>query len=50
MIVRFLEGNKACFFYEALGGKRIDTIESEVEKEKRKEIVYSWGNIKRNFK
>jgi len=50
MIVLVLEGSKAWFFYEALGGKRIDTIDLEVEKEKRKEIVYSWDNIKRNFK
>lgn len=46
LIVLVLEDNNFCYFYEKLGGERIDNIEVEIAAKKLNEIVYGWRNIK----
>ncbi|MCZ2259539.1 GNAT family N-acetyltransferase [Sporosarcina sp. G11-34] len=45
MLIWALEDNPACRFYEALGGKKIDTEEIEIAGKKLKEIAYGWDDI-----
>lgn len=46
MIVLVLEDNSSRLFYEALGGKKIDTIEVKISGKKLNELVYGWDNIR----
>ncbi|MBE4909767.1 GNAT family N-acetyltransferase [Bacillus luteolus] len=46
MLVLVLEDNPACSFYEALGGKKLDTMEVEIAGKKIKEAVYGWEDSK----
>ncbi|QPC46973.1 GNAT family N-acetyltransferase [Mangrovibacillus cuniculi] len=43
VLVMVLEGNTACKFYEALGGKVIDSLEDEIAGVKVTELVYGWS-------
>jgi hypothetical protein len=45
MLIWVIEENPACRFYEALGGKRIDTRDSEIGGKKLREIAYGWEDI-----
>ena len=45
MIVLVLEDNISCKFYEALGGKKIDTVEIEIAGNKYAELVYGWDDL-----
>lgn len=45
MIIWAIEENPACRFYEALGGKKIDTAEIEIEGKKLSEIAYGWCGL-----
>ncbi|SFJ29026.1 L-amino acid N-acyltransferase YncA [Halobacillus dabanensis] len=45
MMVKVLEDNKACSFYEAMGGREIDTIMIEIEGEQLRECIYGWEYI-----
>jgi len=45
MIIWVIKENSACQFYEALGGKEIDTREIEMGGEKLIEIGYGWSDI-----
>jgi L-amino acid N-acyltransferase YncA len=42
MIVKVLEDNKACSFYEAMGAKKIDTVIIEMEGKSLPECIYGW--------
>ncbi|WP_319418051.1 hypothetical protein [Virgibacillus necropolis] len=46
MIVLVLEDNSSRFFYEPIGGKKLDSIEVEISGKKLNELVYGWGNIR----
>lgn len=46
MIVLVLEDNSSRLFYEALGGKKIDTIDVEISGKKLNELVYGWDDIR----
>ncbi len=49
MLIWALIENPACRFYEALGGKEIDTAKIEIDGKKLSEIAYGWddlGNLK----
>lgn len=46
MIVKVLEDNKACSFYEAMGGKKIDTVMIDIEGKPLRESIYGWENIR----
>ncbi len=45
MLIWALKENPACRFYEALGGKEIDTAEIEIDGKKLSEIAYGWDEI-----
>ncbi|PYZ93406.1 GNAT family N-acetyltransferase [Salipaludibacillus keqinensis] len=45
MIVLVLEDNKSTLFYEAIGGKVIDTVEVEIAGKKLNELVYGWNHL-----
>ena len=45
MLIWALEENPACRFYEALGGKKIDTAEIEIDGRKLGEIAYGWDDL-----
>lgn len=45
MIVKVLENNNSCLFYEALGGKKMDTVENQFSGKRLKEYVYGWDDI-----
>ncbi|MCM3619767.1 GNAT family N-acetyltransferase [Sutcliffiella horikoshii] len=45
MIVLVLEDNPSKYFYEAVGGQRLDTVELEIYGKKLKEIVYGWDKL-----
>lgn len=45
MVVCVLEENDSRLFYEALGGKKIDTIEVEIGGKMFNELVYGWEHI-----
>ncbi|MEH7225340.1 GNAT family N-acetyltransferase [Bacillus sp. JJ1566] len=49
MLVLVLEENKSCLFYEALGARKLDTVEVEIGGKKLKEAVYGWDNLKASF-
>lgn len=42
MMICALEENPACGFYEALGGKKIDVLETDISAKKLNEVVYGW--------
>lgn len=45
MLIWALEKNSACCFYEALGGREIDTKEIVIAGEKLTEIAYGWDSL-----
>jgi hypothetical protein len=45
MLVFVLQENSSRLFYEALGGKKIDTVEAEIGGKKLSELVYGWEDI-----
>ncbi|MDR6125138.1 L-amino acid N-acyltransferase YncA [Bacillus sp. SLBN-46] len=45
MLVCVLEENNSRLFYEALGGKRIDSIKIEMGGEEFNELIYGWEQI-----
>ncbi|WP_214483937.1 GNAT family N-acetyltransferase [Bacillus sp. SM2101] len=45
MVVFVLEDNSACQFYEALGGKKMDSLEIVIAGKKLNEVVYGWSDI-----
>ncbi|RXI96642.1 GNAT family N-acetyltransferase [Anaerobacillus alkaliphilus] len=47
MLVLVLEDNPSCRFYEALGAKKLDTIEVVIAGKKLSEAVYGWVDINR---
>lgn len=47
MAVYVLEENNARFFYEALGAKKIDSVEIEIGGKKLTELVYGWEDIRK---
>ncbi|MBT2736203.1 GNAT family N-acetyltransferase [Bacillus sp. ISL-7] len=46
MLVLVIEDNSSRLFYEALGGKKIDTIKVEIAGKKLSELVYGWDDIR----
>ena len=46
MLVLVLEDNDSRYFYEALGGKKIDVIEVVISGKKLNELVYGWDDIR----
>lgn len=46
MIIKVLEDNNSRLFYEALGGKQIDTVEETISGKKLNECVYGWDDIR----
>lgn len=46
MLVLVLEDNNSRYFYEVIGGKKIDTIEVGIAGKKLKELVYGWRDIR----
>nr|WP_263327024.1 GNAT family N-acetyltransferase [Neobacillus sp. Marseille-Q6967] len=46
MLVLVLKDNISRLFYEALGAKKIDTVEVEVAGKKLSELVYGWEDIR----
>lgn len=49
MLVLVLKDNISRLFYEAFGGKKIDTIEVEIGGKKLSELVYGWEDISNIF-
>ena len=49
MLIWALEKNPACRFYKALGGKKIDTAEIEIDGQKLGEIAFGWDDISDGF-
>lgn len=45
MIVKVLEDNDSFLFYEAIGGKKIDTVDIQISGKKLNERVYGWDDI-----
>jgi len=45
MLVWIIEENPACQFYEALGGKKVDTREIEIGGKKLSEVAYGWNDL-----
>lgn len=45
MLIWAIDENPACRFYEALGGKQIDTEEIEIAGKKLSEVAYGWDEI-----
>ena len=45
ILIWALEENPACRFYEALGGKKIDTAEIMIDGQKLSEIAYGWDDL-----
>jgi L-amino acid N-acyltransferase YncA len=50
MLVLVLEENPSRYFYESLGGEKIDSIDIEIGGEILKETVYGWSDITYLFK
>ncbi|EIJ79686.1 GNAT family N-acetyltransferase [Bacillus methanolicus] len=46
MLVLVLEDNSSRYFYEALGGEKIDTVEVEIFGKNLNELVYGWHDIR----
>ena len=49
MLVLVLKDNISRLFYEALGGKKIATVEVDIAGEKLPELVYGWEDIRNIF-
>lgn len=49
MVVLVLEENSSCLFYEAVGARKIETIEIEMAGKKLKEAVYGWDDLQTVF-
>lgn len=51
LLIKILEYNSSRLFYEAMGGKKIDEVEVEVEiaGEKLNELIFGWDNIDKIF-
>ncbi|MFP5115945.1 GNAT family N-acetyltransferase [Bacillaceae bacterium C204] len=49
MLVLVLKDNISRLFYEALGGKKIDTVEVEIAGKQLSELVYGWEDIRNIF-
>ncbi len=49
MLVLVLEENKSCLFYEALGARKLDSVEVEIGGKTLKEAVYGWDDLKTSF-
>jgi len=49
MLVLVLEENKSCLFYEALGARKLDSLEVEIGGKTLKEAVYGWDDLKTSF-
>jgi GNAT superfamily N-acetyltransferase len=47
MLVWVLEGNPACRFYEAVGGRKISEKEIIIGEEAYKEVAYGWREIEK---
>jgi hypothetical protein len=47
MIVFVLEDNPSIGFYESLGGKKNDTVETTIGRKALHELVYGWEDIKK---
>jgi GNAT superfamily N-acetyltransferase len=45
MLIWVLEDNESSFFYEALGGVKIDSMECEIGGRKLKETAYGWKDL-----
>ena len=45
MVIWVIKENPACQFYEALGGKEIDTRVIEIGGQKLSEVAYGWSDI-----
>ncbi|MGP7817897.1 GNAT family N-acetyltransferase [Niallia sp. 01092] len=45
MIVQVLEENSACYFYEALGGKKVGSEVINISGKRINELVYGWNDI-----
>ncbi|AOM84482.1 GNAT family N-acetyltransferase [Salisediminibacterium beveridgei] len=50
MVVLVLKDNPSRFFYEALGGTIIDTLEIEIAGKNLSELVYGWEDIREILK
>lgn len=50
MLVLVLKDNNSRLFYEALGGKIIDTVEIEIAGKTLIELVYGWDDIRKIYK
>ncbi len=46
MTVIVLKDNNSRLFYEALGAKKIDTIDTEISGRRLSEFVYGWEDIR----
>jgi ribosomal protein S18 acetylase RimI-like enzyme len=49
VLVLVLEDNNSRLFYEALGGKKVDTVEVQIAGKKLSELVYGWDDIRNIF-
>lgn len=49
MLVLVLKDNISRLFYEALGGKKIDTVEVDIAGKRLFELVYGWEDIRNIF-
>lgn len=47
MIVRVLEANQSCLFYEALSAQQIDTLNIKISDKQLNESVYGWRDIRK---
>ncbi|WP_409304580.1 GNAT family N-acetyltransferase [Peribacillus sp. SCS-155] len=47
MLVMVLKDNSSRLFYEALGGKKVDSVEIEIGGKKLSELVYGWEDIRK---
>ncbi|MFT4416444.1 N-acetyltransferase family protein [Fredinandcohnia humi] len=50
MLVLVLEENKSCLFYEALGARKLDSIEIEIGGKALREAVYVWDDLESSFR
>ncbi|MFD1040538.1 GNAT family N-acetyltransferase [Virgibacillus byunsanensis] len=49
MLIWVLEDNDARYFYESIGGRKIDTVEVEMAGVKVNETAYGWDDLKKQF-
>lgn len=45
MLIWALADNPACYFYEKLGGKKVDTAYIEIDGKKLKEVAFGWERL-----